>query len=34
MIHIAITTPEDHNFPKCSEREMLSVGHATALHKR
>ena len=26
-----IATPEDLNFPKFSEREVLSAGHATAI---
>ena len=30
MFFIAKTTPEDLNLPKFAEREVLSVGHATA----
>ena len=30
MFYIAKTTPEDLNFPKLSEREVLSAGHNTA----
>ena len=33
MLYIGKTTPKDLNFPKSSEREVLSAGHATAMNK-
>ena len=33
MLYITKTTPEDLNFPKFSEREVLSAVHATTMNK-